>query len=233
MGASARPVVWYPGQSRPKHPDFPVADPRDNSDGETVEALCVRAAAGDLDAAERLLWMHHKRLLVHAVRKVGVDWQGKIEPEDILQDAYIDVLRGIGAFEARDSESFYRWVSRIVDHKFIDHVRVLRRAKRDTAREISVDGRAALLDRLTDGGSTPSRIIRRADAEAAMLACIAGLPDEQRDILTRRYFRNEPYARIAESLGKSEDAVRRACGRAVDRVRERLGRASWYLSRGS
>lgn len=199
---------------------------------ESVESLCVKASAGDLSAAERLLWLHHKRLMTYAARKIGVDWQGRIEPEDLLQEAYIDVVRGIEGFEARDGEGFYQWVARIVDHKFIDQVRRCRRSKRDAGREVG-SGREALLDRLADGGSTPSRIIRRADAEAAMLACIAGLPDEQREILTRRYFRQEPYARIAESLGKSEDAVRRACGRAVERVRERLGRASWYLSQGS
>ncbi len=199
---------------------------------ESVESLCVKASAGDLDAAERLLWIHHTRLMTYAARKIGVDWQGKIEPEDLLQEAYIDVIRGIKGFEARDAEGFYQWVARIVDHKFIDQVRRQRRSKRDSAREVGA-GREALLDRLADGGPTPSRIIRRADAEAAMLACIAGLPDEQREILTRHYFRQEPYARIAESLGKHEDAVRRACGRAVERVRDRMGRASWYLSRGS
>lgn len=205
-------------------------------DESQIPLLCERASAGDLDAAEQLLWLHHGRLLGIARRKIGVDWQGKLDPEDLLQEAYIDVLRTIVGFEARDGESFYRWAARIVDHKFIDQVRHYRRKKRDVAREASVgrgtaEGRETLLSQIMPNTVTASQIMRREDATAAMMSCIAKLPDEHREIVTRHFLNQEPFADIAADLGKTEDAVRRMGSRAVDKLRECLGRASRYLSR--
>jgi len=194
-----------------------------------IRSWCAQAAGGDLDAAERLLWAHHGRLLGTARRKIGVDWQGKIEAEDLLQEAYIDILRQIHGFEARDGESFYRWAARIIDHKFIDQVRRFRRAKRDARREIA-GSRQSLLDHVMAGDRRPSQTLRRQDAEGALMSCLARLPEESRAIVTRRFLEQEEFASIAADLGKSEDAVRRACSRAVDRLRDCMGRASRYLS---
>jgi len=194
-----------------------------------IEALCARAASGDLDAAERLLWLHHQRLLGTARRKIGVDWQGRIEAEDLLQEAYIDILRQISGFKARDSESFYRWAVRIVDHKFIDQVRLHRRAKRDIRRELA-GNRQSLLGHVMGRERGPSQILRQQDAEGALMSCLARLPEEARTVVTRRHLGQENFSTIAADLGKSEDAVRRMCARAVDRLRECMGRASKYLS---
>lgn len=198
--------------------------------------LCQQAAAGDIEAAEKLLWLHHARLLGLARRKIGVDWQGKLDPEDLLQEAYIDVLRSMSDFEARDSESFYRWASRIVDHKFIDQVRRFRRKKRDVAREqhtgrAGAEGRETLLSQVMPDTTTPSQIMRREDASAALMSCIAKLPDDYRIVVTRYFLDQEPFADIAPDLDRSEDAVRRMCSRAVEKLRECLGRASKYMSR--
>lgn len=191
-------------------------------------------ASGDLDAAERLLWLHHRRLMARARRKVGVDWQGKIDPEDLLQEAYIDILRQIDGFQATDGEAFYRWAAHIVDHKFIDQVRRLRRRKRDVSREVGRPGgagRMSLLSQLLPDDTTPSRILRHQDATGAMMSCIARLSEEHREVITRHYLWEQSFASIAADLGKSEDAVRRLGSRAIERLRACMGRASDYLSR--
>lgn len=229
----------YPiGANRSRSPPAPfiVSEPSGNSGELDVRALCEQAAGGDLDAAERLLWLHHARLLGLARRKIGVDWQGKLDPEDLLQDAYIDVLRSIADFEAHDEDAFYRWAARIVDHKFIDQVRRFRRKKRDVTREqmtgrAAAEGRETLLSHVLSDTTTPSQIMRREDANAALMSCIAKLPEEYRTVVTRHYLRQEPFATIAPDLDRSEDAVRRLCSRAVEKLRECLGRASHYLSR--
>ena len=194
-------------------------------DENQIPTLCRQASEGDLDAAEQLLWMHHGRLLGIARRKIGVDWQGKLDPEDLLQEAYIDVLRTIEGFEARDAESFYRWAARIVDHKFIDQVRHFRRKKRDVGREATIgkgtsEGRETLLSQIMPNLVTASQIMRQEDATAAMMSCIAKLPEEHRVIVTRHYLNQEPFSEIAADLGKTEDAVRRMGSRAVKKVRE-------------
>src|SRR5690242_3264233 len=103
--------------------------------GADVETLCRAAAGGDADALTKLLLLHHGRLLEHAVRKVGPDWRGKLDPEDLLQEAYSDVVTGIGSFSYQGADSFYHWTVQIVDRRYVDQVRRWRAGKRDVARE--------------------------------------------------------------------------------------------------
>jgi len=204
-------------------------------DAATLQAWCRQAADGDAAALQKLLWAHHPRLAGFVRRKVGMDWRGRIDPEDILQEAYVDVFASIHAFTYEGEESFYRWAARIVDHRFIDQVRRLRRKKRDTARELTLDAtsasrRESLLACCMPDTDTPSRVLRRADAMAALLTCIARLPEDYRIVVQRLYFNEEPLATVAAAMNRSEDAVRRLGSRALGRLRQCLRSASRYLS---
>lgn len=171
-----------------------------------------------------------------AMRKIGVDWQGKIDPEDILQEAYISIFAGISSFEYRGEESFYHWASRIIDHRFLDQVRSLRRKKRDASRELATGSGGdnsryhQLLDRVSAETTTPSRVMRREDAVAAMLMCIAKLPEDYRKAVQRLYLEEAAVSEVAGELGRSEDAVRRLAGRAIEQLARNMGHASRFLS---
>lgn len=200
-----------------------------------LEELCQRASSGAEEAITQLLCYHHNRLLGFTIRKIGVDWQGKIEPEDVLQEAYVAIFAGISGFTFQGEDSFYHWASRIIDHRFLDQVRALRRKKRDAAREIalapgSVSKHESMLNRLMPDFITASHVMRRQDAVAAMLTCMAKLPEEYRVTIQRLYLDEEPIKKVAEDLGKTEDALRRLAGRAVERLAACMGHASRYLS---
>lgn len=201
-----------------------------------LEALCTRACAGDEEALEHLVVAHRGRLLSHLKRKIGVDWQGRIDPEDVLQETLVAVFRDIAGFTYRDGDSFYRWAARILDNRFIDHVRRLRAAKRDVQRETRPDAAmgsryGSLFDRHFCESSTASKVLKREDAVAALMACIARLPEDYRVVVQRCHLGEEPFARVAADMGRSEDAIRRLAGRALERLHECLGRASHYLTR--
>ena len=196
-------------------------------------ALCAAAAGGDAGAAERLFVLHHARFLGLAKRKIGADWQGKIEPEDVLQDAYAAAWATITKFEHRGEDSFFRWVARIIDERFIDRVRGVRRKKRDTAREAARPAGSrmeTLLARLEAEQAGASVIARRRDAGAAVLAALATLPADYRDVIQRVYLDEQPIAEAAGAMGRSEDAARRLAGRALAALRLGLGRASRWLT---
>ncbi len=200
-----------------------------------IEELCLKAAQADEEAITRLIAAHHHRFLGFTVRKIGVDWQGKIDAEDVLQEAYLSVFQGIVQFAYQGEDSFYHWVTRIIEHRFLDQVRALRRKKRDASREIAVDGgqasrHQAMLDRIMPDFTTASHVMRRQDAVAAMIMCMAKLPAEYREAIQRMYLDEEPIKEVAASMGKSEDALRRLAGRAVERLAACMGHASRYLS---
>ena len=210
-------------------------DPNQTLTPDEFEQVCRSAAEGDQEAVTRLLCMHHSRLLGFAIRKIGVDWQGKIDAEDVLQEAYIAVFAGIPTFEYRGADSFYHWATRIIEHRFLDQVRSLRRKKRDAAREIHISQRdvsrhEAMLDRLMPDFHTASQVMKRQDAVAAMLACMAKLPEDYRVAIQRLYLDEEPIADVARDMERSEDALRRLAGRAVERLSACMGHASRYMS---
>lgn len=206
---------------------------------DAVEALCALAAGGDTDATTKLLHMHHPRLQGFVRRKIGVDWQGKIEAEDVLQEAYIEIFRAISGFSYQGPDSFYHWATRIIDHRFIDHARHWRRKKRDVAREQGQGGPAGgpmvsrhdtLLERCLPDSVTASRIMRRDEAVGALMACIAKLPPDHRQAVQRLYLDEAPLAEVAREMQRSPDAVRRLASRALESLAACVGHASRYLS---
>ncbi len=211
---------------------------RSDGGGSAVDigALCARASGGDEEAVAALLASHHARLIGFARRKVGVDWSGKIEPEDLVQEAYGEAFAKIGEFSPEGDDAFYRWVSKIVDHRFIDQVRKFRSQKRDAKREIRGGDAArasradALLGQVEGAERTASAVMRREDAIGAMMACLARLPEDYRQVVTRVYLDGATFAEVAEEMGRTEDALRRLAGRALEKMQERMGTLTRYLS---
>ena len=204
-------------------------------DIEDTAELCRRAAEGDVSATEQLIWSNRGRLYGFARRKIGPDWQANIDPEDILQEVYVDIFRGIASFKYEHEDSFYRWATRLIEHRFIDRIRMLRRKKRDVTREVGPGGgpnvsrhESFLANQLKDT-LTPSRMLRRQDAVSALMSCIAKLPEDWRVVVQRYHLQEEPLASIAADMGRSEDAVRRMASRAVERLAECLRSASRFF----
>ncbi len=197
-----------------------------------IRQLAESAIAGDRGALERLLWHYHAHLLEHLQRKVGRDWAGKIDPDDVLQDALCDAFADIGRFTWQGDDSLYHWLRRIVDHRFLDQVRRWRSRKRDTQREVHGGAGsqfASLVAQCAVDSARPSGPLRQADAERVLMTALAQLPEDVRDAVRRYYLANEPVDAIAASLARSDHAVRRLLVRGLEALRQTLGRASRFL----
>ena len=96
----------------------------------SAEHLSRAAAAGDGEATQQLMLRYHGQLQSMLRRKVGKDWNGKIDPDDLLQETLIGIAESIHEFAYTDEDSFFRWAARIADHRFIDKVRYWRRSMR-------------------------------------------------------------------------------------------------------
>ena len=207
-----------------------LANPLEPSD---LEALCRKASGGDPDALTTLLLLHHTRLLEHAVRKVGPDWRGKLDPEDLLQEAYFDVFTAIGSFAYQGPESFYNWAAQIVDRRYVDQVRRWRARKRDVAREQRHGAAGAntstyqrLLETHLRDSHTPSRSLGTQESVGSVMCALARLPEDYRQVLRRVYLNGEPLATVAADMGRSEDAVRRLAGRGLERLRQEIDKTA-------
>jgi RNA polymerase sigma factor (sigma-70 family) len=205
------------------------------SDAAPLAQLCREAAAGESLALERLLWLHHARLSEYAQRKVSGAAPNRLDPDDVLQEAYLDIFRNVATFEYRDEDSFYRWAANIIERRFIDALRRARAGKRTAQREVQRGGRTTstyqlLLDQCRHDSATPSRFASTQEAVGAVLSGLACLPDDYREVLRRLYIQQDSLDDVAAALGRSPDAVRRLASRAVERLRDHLGRASLFLT---
>jgi RNA polymerase sigma-70 factor (ECF subfamily) len=203
-----------------------------------IEVWVHQARQGDALAVSKLLATYHPVLRARTVARMDPAIRAKLEPEDILQQVYLDVFRGIDRFEDRGSDSFLNWVLTILDNELVDTGRALHRHVRDVSREMRPDvliGAGSywnLLDQLQRDSHTPSRVVRREEAVGALLACISRLSDSHQQVIQLRFLEGRSVSEVAERLGKSDAAVVALTRRALEALRKSMDRLGEF-TRGS
>ncbi|MBU0718554.1 MAG: sigma-70 family RNA polymerase sigma factor [Planctomycetes bacterium] len=193
-------------------------------------------AAGDADALQRLVIHHDAGLRGVVTGAIDAAMRSRIDPDDILQEAYIVAFKSLGDAEFNSPEHFQNWLKRIALDRLKDAQRAQRRQKRDVAREAhehaaSTGSYPDLVHRLAGGESTPSRQIAKAEAIAAVMSSLARLTDDQREVVRLRFLQDVPVAEIAKRLGKTETAVYTLCHRGLKSLRGLMVSITRYLSR--
>ncbi len=208
------------------------------SDISRTQVWIDKAQQGDALAASKLLAAYHPVLRARVASRMDRTLKAKFEPEDVLQEVYLEVFRRVDQFEDRGPNSFIDWVLTIADGKLIDAWRMLHRKVRDVGREVPAQaGRASesylnLLDRVYDDSLTPSRVVRRDEAVGAMIACMSSLSDSHRQVIQLRFLDGRPVSEVAERLGKSEAAVVALTKRALDALRTSVDRLGEFTRGG-
>ncbi len=200
------------------------------------EALVAAAVAGDRGALERLLLAHYARLEQRVRSRLGAEVAGFVGVEDVLQEAFVDVFRGIGKFRLAGEGSFSAWLNTVVEHRLLDTLRRLRRKKRGgDRRQVTRPAAAAdssladLVALLSDHGSTPSQCAARDEAIRAVQVGLAGLPTDQRAVILHRYIEQQSIESTATAMRRTPGAVRGLLHRAKNSLRDALGRsARWF-----
>ena len=188
---------------------------------DTDAELLGRLRAGDERAFVALVQRHHDamlRLACSFVPNVAV-------AEEVVQDTWVGVLRGIGSFEGRSS--FRTWLFRIL----------VNRARTTGARErrsVPVGDPEPAVDpsRFDDTGhwaAPPERWVEEADRrlDAAKLAgrlrsAIDDLPDRQREVVTLRDIEGLSSEEVCSVLEISEGSQRVLLHRARSRLRQAI-----------
>lgn len=204
----------------------------DNIDPARTLPLIEDARAGDEQAVRRLLILYHPRLRARLIRQMDPVMRSKVEPEDILQQVYLEAFRAIGQFNYQGKDSFLRWMFTILDRKLIDEHRALRAERRDVRREVSAGPSAGrhttyvdLMARVMTEGSSPSQVVRKNEALGALSVCVAALPEHYREVIRMRFMEGRPVADVAEALGRSIGSIHMICHRALRQLRDQVEKA--------
>ena len=183
--------------------------------------LLARIRAGDEPAFTELVERYHPRLIRFAGTFVG----GRDLVEDVAQETWLAVLRGVDRFEGRSS--FKSWLFQICAN----------RARSIAVREhrvVPVEDVTLLADHpvfAADGSweSAPdpwaALVVDQADLLAAVQAAILELPWAQRQVITLRDVEGLPAQEVCAVLMITEVNQRVLLHRARLRVRTVLGAA--------
>lgn len=188
----------------------------------------TEAKHGDPLAVSKLLAAYHLVLRARADARMDRLLKARLEPEDVLQEVYIQVLRQIDRFEGHSPNEFLNWTLTILDHKLINLRKFLRSQRRDVARETSAKGTIKnescwnLLDQLYIDSHSPSRLVRREEAVGALLACMSSLSESHRQVLQMRFLRGHSVDEAANSLGITKGAVVALTRRALAALRQSM-----------
>lgn len=190
------------------------------------QQLFDAAKAGDRGAIERLIERYQPRLHAYVRMRLGNRVRAREASLDVVQSVCRELLAAVPKFEFRGEERFRDWVFTAALNKIRDKHRFHERDKRDAAREQPADdadllGAASYL--------TPSVDAIGREASTALAAAMGELSEEHREVITLARIVRLPHDVIAESMGRSEPAVRQLLVRALMQLSRLLKRRGVVL----
>src|SRR5262245_31480344 len=197
--------------------------------GDTSELL-RRAGEGDQQALGEVFARHQDRLRRLVQLRLDRRLQGRLDPSDVLQEAYLDVARGLADYLRDPAVPFFLWLRLITARKLQAlHRHHLGTKMRDAGREVSlyrgalpqassVSLAAQLLGRLT----TPSQAAVRAELQLRVQEALNSMDAMDREVLALRHFEQLSNSETAEVLGISEAAASNRFVRALQRLKKIL-----------
>src|SRR5947209_16411281 len=101
--------------------------------------LLRQAAAGDQQAVADLFTRYRDRLRAMVRLRLNRRLQGRVDPSDVLQDAFLEVSRTLPAYLRAPTLPFFLWLRHITGQKLIAvHRQHLGAQLRDADREVSL-----------------------------------------------------------------------------------------------
>ncbi len=157
---------------------------------------------------------------------------GRVDADDILQEAYLDAAMRIEHYLNDPATSFFIWLRTVVGQTLIDvHRRHLGAQKRDVRREVKPKRRVfsastsfQIADVLLGDLSTPSQAALKQELAVQLHEALEGLNEIDREILVLRHFEELSNLEAAEVLEIESKTASMRYFRALTRLRSILVR---------
>ncbi len=136
--------------------------------------------------------------------------------EDLTSDVFLRMIRSIPAYRPRNV-TFQAWLFQIARNIAIDHYRKMK-FRNHAELEEDMAAREDDLDTSIDRSLTHKHLKN----------ALAQLTEDQRDVIVLRFVASMPIAQVAQTLHKSEDAIKGLQRRGLMALREIL--VDWEVS---
>ena len=196
-----------------------------------------RVAAGDQAALAGVFQQYRPRLRKMVQLRLDRRLQGRVDPSDVLQEAFLDISRRAADYALNPEMPFFLWLRMMTGQKLLEfHRRHLGTQQRDAGREISICqsypevNSHLLASQLLGRFSTASQAAMRAEQQTKLEEILNGLEPIDREILTLRHFEELSNTEVAQVLGLSKSAASNRYIRALARLKNHLSDSPGFFA---
>lgn len=190
----------------------------------------IKRIAGGDQAALAEVFQQYRSLLRRMVQlRLDRRLQGRVDPSDVLQEAYLDIPRRASEYAQRPEMPFFLWLRMMTGQKLLElHRRHLGTQSRDADREISLChsypevNSHLLASQLLGHFTSAGQAAVRAEQQVQLEEILNNMEPIDREILTLRHFEELSNGEVAQVLGIGKSAASNRYIRALMRLKEHL-----------
>ena len=194
---------------------------------ETDEEQLIRLASEGDDAGLAELFGRYRKRLRQMVRlRLDRRLQGRVDPSDVLQEAYLDIAQQLPHYLCKREMPFFLWLRLVTGQRMMRiHREHLGAAMRDVGREVSLYKGAlpqassvSLAAQLLGHYTPASEAVSRAEVQIQIQTALNGMEPIDREIIALRQFEELTNAEVAEVLGLEVSTASTRYIRALKRL---------------
>ena len=204
-----------------------------SGDESDIKVQLESALGGDCGALAELFERYRGRLEQMVRLRLDRRLQGRLDPADVLQEAYLDVARRFKEYAADPALPFFLWLRLLTGQRLVDlHRQHLGAKMRDAGLEVSLyrgdfprASSASLAELLLGRLTTPSRAAIRAESQLRIQEALNAMDPIDREVLVLRHFEMLSNEETAQVLGLKPSAASNRHIRALKRLKEIIAQA--------
>ena len=179
------------------------------------EELTISLAKEGHEYAFRQLYENNREVVYRLAYRYTKSQQ---DAEDILQETFIKVFKGIKKFRNNSGKSFSCWLCRICVNCAINHLRRQKRRQMDQMTDLST-----VMNEVQTQNPSPEKSAQINQTIGLIQQAITKLTDKQRVIFDMRFSQGMAIKEIAEIMNCSESNIKTQIFRSLNKLKQQLG----------
>lgn len=188
------------------------------NEGESDRQLVGRFVAGDTAVFTVL----HKRYYAKIYRLAYLQTNNADDAEDIASETFLRAFQRLKQVTFTGGDSIYPWLHRIAVNLSIDLCRDKSAHQIVSLDEETAAGMTHLVERIEDTKPSPFELVQRHEVQDLVRSAIAGLIEDQRDVIAYRFLGELSLKETAEQMRRSEQAIKSLLHRAMISLRQEI-----------
>jgi RNA polymerase sigma-70 factor (ECF subfamily) len=206
---------------------------------EGPDGLTDRMKRGDVEALAAFFARHRERLWRMVSFRMDRRLSGRVDPDDVLQEAYLAAAQRIGNYGKDPSFSPFIWLRIVLMQTLIDiHRHHLGAQMRDADREVRFHGprypqttSVSLVAQFVGKFTSPSQAAAREEMLCRLEQAVSAMDPIDQEVLALRHFEELSNSEVAEVLGIQQKAASIRYVRALKRLRAILSGMPDFLEK--